>query len=118
MRLRAISTTPATTEVDVLAVPIYRDESGLDGDLADLDQASGGAIRAAIAWGEFNPVEHASALVDAGTLPAGRLLLLNAGARGRGAVARSPAGGGRDAATERARRAEPRPLAPRRRRPT
>ena len=85
MRLRAISTTPATTEVDVLAVPIYRDESDLDGDLADLDQASGGAIRAAIDWGEFNPVEHASALVDAGTLPAGRLLLLNAGARGRGA---------------------------------
>ena len=47
MRLRAISTTPATTEVDVLAVPIYRDESDLNGDLANLDQASGGAIRAA-----------------------------------------------------------------------
>ena len=55
MRLRAISSTPATTEVDVLAVPIYRDEGDLDGELADLDRASGGAIRAAIDWGEFNP---------------------------------------------------------------
>ena len=85
MRVRAVSSTPATTEVDVLAIPIYRDEGDLEGELADLDRASGGAIRAAIDWGEFNPVEHASALVDAGTLPAGRLLLLNAGARGRGA---------------------------------
>src|SRR5690606_37279403 len=36
------------------------------------------------AWGEFNMLEHASALVDAGDLPVGRLLLLNGGARGRG----------------------------------
>ena len=85
MRVRAVSSTPATTDVDVLTIPIYRDEGDLDGDLGDLDRASGGAIRAAIDSGEFNPIEHASALVDAGTLPAGRLLLLNAGARGRGA---------------------------------
>ncbi|HSI98889.1 MAG TPA: leucyl aminopeptidase, partial [Patescibacteria group bacterium] len=48
------------------------------------DAAAGGAIRDAIAWGEFNLLEHASALVDAGDLPVGRLLLLNGGARGRG----------------------------------
>ncbi len=85
MRVRAITSAPASTEVDVLAVPIYKDEVDLDGELGDLDRASGGAIRAAIEWGEFNPLEHASALIDAGTLRAGRLLLLNGGARGRGA---------------------------------
>ncbi len=85
MRLRAVPAAPATVEADVLAVPIYREDAELTGDLAELDAASGGAIRDAIAWGEFNAVEHASALVDSGDLPAGRLLLLNAGARGRGA---------------------------------
>jgi leucyl aminopeptidase len=85
MRVRAVSATPASIEVDVLAVPIYRDEAELPGELGDLDQASGGAISGAIGWGEFNTLEHASALVDAGTLAAGRLLLLNGGTRGRGA---------------------------------
>ncbi|HUF05976.1 MAG TPA: M17 family peptidase N-terminal domain-containing protein [Candidatus Binatia bacterium] len=85
MRLRAVPAAPATVEADVLAVPIYREDAELTGDLAELDAASGGAIRDAIAWGEFNAVEHASALVDSGDLPAGRLLLLNAGVRGRGA---------------------------------
>ena len=84
MRLRAISDSPATVAADVLAVPVYRDDADLTGELAELDAASGGAIRAAIEWGEFNVVEHAASLVDAGDLPAGRLLLLNGGARGRG----------------------------------
>ena len=85
MRLRAVTDSPSTVVADVLAVPIYRDETDLTGDLAELDAASGGAIRAAIDWGEFNVVEHASALVDAGALPVERLLLVNGGARGRGA---------------------------------
>jgi leucyl aminopeptidase len=85
MRMRATPSSPATVEADVLAVPVYRDELELTGDLAELDVASGGAIHDAIEWGEFNPIEHASALVDAGQLPAGRLLLLNGGVRGRGA---------------------------------
>jgi leucyl aminopeptidase len=84
MRLRAISDSPATVTADVLAVPIYRDDAELTGDLAELDAASGGAIRSAIDWGEFNALEHPSALVDAGDLHADRLLLLNAGVRGRG----------------------------------
>lgn len=84
MRLRATADLPATVSADVLAVPIYREDADLSGDLAELDAASGGAIRAAIEWGEFNALEHPSALVDAGDLPVGRLLLLNAGARGRG----------------------------------
>ena len=84
MRVRAISGPPASVEADVLAVPIYREDAEMPADLAELDAASGGAIRRAIEWGDFNPIEHASALVDAGELPAGRLLLLNAGTRGRG----------------------------------
>ena len=85
MRLRAVADSPSTVVADVLAVPVYRDEAELSGDLAELDAASGGAIAAAIEWGEFNVLEHASALVDAGDLPVGRLLLLNGGVRGRGA---------------------------------
>src|SRR5919109_840861 len=84
MRLRADPAHPTTTEADVLALPIYRDEE-LTGDLAELDSASGGAIRRAIEWGEFNVIEHAVALVDAGDLPVDRLLLVNGGTRGRGA---------------------------------
>jgi leucyl aminopeptidase len=85
MRLRAISGLPGGIAADVLAVPIYRDDADLSGDLAELDAASGGAIRGAVDWGEFNALEHASALVDAGELPVDRLLLLNGGVRGRGA---------------------------------
>ena len=84
MRLRATTSPPATVEADVLAVPIYRDEAEMPADLAELDAASGGAIADAIAWGEFNPLEHASALVGGGDLPSPWLLLLNGGARGRG----------------------------------
>ena len=85
MRLRAVADSPTTVTADVLALPIYREDAELTGDLAELDAASGGALRAAIEWGEFNVVEHASALVDAGELPVDRLLLLNGGSRGRGA---------------------------------
>ena len=84
MRVRAISGSPAEVTADVLAVPIYRDDADLAGDLAELDAASGGAIRRAIEWGEFNLLEHACALVDAGDLPVEHLLLLNGGVRGRG----------------------------------
>ena len=84
MRVRATADPPARVEADVLAVPIYREDADPDGDLGELDSASGGAIRRALDWGDFNPIEHAAALVDSGELPAGRLLLLNAGTRGRG----------------------------------
>jgi leucyl aminopeptidase len=85
MRVRAITGAPATIEADVLAVPIYREDSEMAPDLAELDAASGGAISEAIAWGEFNPLEHPLALVGGGDLSARWLLLLNAGSRGRGA---------------------------------
>jgi leucyl aminopeptidase len=85
MRVRAVPGPPASVEADVLAVPIYRGEDAdMPPDLADLDRASGGAIARAIQWGDFNPIEHASALVDSGDLTVGRLLLVNAGTRGRG----------------------------------
>lgn len=84
MRMRATTDGPASIEADVLAVPVYKDETDLPGDLAELDAAAGGVIHDAIAWGEFNPIEHAAALIDGGSLPAGRILLLNAGVRGRG----------------------------------
>jgi leucyl aminopeptidase len=85
MRMRATTDGPASVAADVLAVPIYKGETDLGGDLAELDAAAGGVIAEAIAWGAFNPVEHASTLIDAGSLAVDRLLLLNAGTRGRGA---------------------------------
>jgi leucyl aminopeptidase len=85
MRLRATTGSPATIEADILAVPIYREDAEMAPDLAELDAASGGAISQAIAWGEYNPLEHPLALIDGGDLPARRLLILNAGSRGRGA---------------------------------
>ncbi len=85
MRMRATTDGPASVTADVLAIPIYKDETELRGDLAELDAAAGGVIRDAIEWGAFNPIEHASALVEGGSLPVHRILLLNAGTRGRGA---------------------------------
>jgi leucyl aminopeptidase len=84
MRVRAGSAAPAQVEADVLALPVYRDEQ-VEGDLAELDAASGGAIRQALEFGEFNPIEHACSLVDGGDLGVRHLLLLNGGTRGRGA---------------------------------
>ena len=85
MRVRATGGPPATVVADVLAVPIYREDAEMTGDLAELDAVSGGAIRRAIEWGEFNPLEHPLALIGGGDLTARWLLLLNAGSRGRGA---------------------------------
>ncbi len=85
MRLRAESGDPATIQADVLAVPIYREDRELSGDLVALDAASGGVISRAIEWGEFNVAEHHSALIDAGDLAADKVLLVNGVRRGRGA---------------------------------
>jgi leucyl aminopeptidase len=84
MRVRADATPPSAVDADVLAVPIYREDGPPRDDVAELDAASGGAISRAIEWGEFNVLEHASALVEAGPLQVGHLLLVNAGTRGRG----------------------------------
>jgi leucyl aminopeptidase len=84
MRLRAESGDPATIQADVLAVPIYREDREMSGDLAALDAASGGVISRAIEFGEFNITEHHSALIDGGNLAAGKVLLVNGVRRGRG----------------------------------
>jgi leucyl aminopeptidase len=85
MRFRAESTNPATVQADVLAVPIYKEDAEISGDLAELDAAAGGLISQAIEWGEFNILEHYSALIDGGSIAASRILLLNGVRRGRGA---------------------------------
>ena len=46
--------TQPASQADVLAVPIYREDKEISGDLAALDAATGGAISRAIEWGEFN----------------------------------------------------------------
>ncbi len=84
MRLRAEATDPASVEADVLAVPIYKEDKEISGDLAALDAATGGAISHAIEWGEFNILEHYTALVDGGSIAADKVLLINGVRRGRG----------------------------------
>jgi leucyl aminopeptidase len=85
MRVRSASADPATIEADVLAVPIYREDKEFAADLAALDAAAGGVILDAIDWGDFNIVEHYTALIAPGNLPVRRILLVNGVRRGRGA---------------------------------
>jgi leucyl aminopeptidase len=86
MRVRAETTTPAAVQADVLAIPIYRDDRGeMPPDLAELDAATGGAISEALAWGEFNPIEDETGMVEVEGIAAGRLLFVASGRRGRGA---------------------------------
>jgi leucyl aminopeptidase len=85
MRARSQSGSPQGVSADILAVPIYREDHAFPADLAELDAAAGGAIRQAIDWGEFNIVEHHTALVDGSGIGAGKILLVNGVRRGRGA---------------------------------
>jgi len=84
MRVRADSGSPSAIQADVLAVPLYREDREFPADLAELDAASGGAIRGAIDWGEFNIVENYTALIDGGSLPVDKILIVNGVRRGRG----------------------------------
>jgi leucyl aminopeptidase len=85
MRVRADSSKPTTVQADVLAVPIYRDDRDLPPDLVELDAATGGAITRTLAWGEFNPIEDETALVEVSGIAASRILFVTSGRRGRGA---------------------------------
>ena len=85
MRVRAETTKPAAVQADVLAVPIYRGDREMPPDLAELDAATGGAIGRTLAWGEFNPIEDETALVEVSGIGAARVLLVASGLRGRGA---------------------------------
>jgi leucyl aminopeptidase len=85
MRVHAVATRPASVQADVLAVPIYLNDREMPADLAELDAAAGGAISRALAWGDFNPIETETGLVDAAGIGARRILLVASARRGRGA---------------------------------
>ncbi|MDQ3879518.1 MAG: leucyl aminopeptidase [Chloroflexota bacterium] len=80
MRVAASGGAPWDVAGDVLAVAIYRDEP-LEGELAELDRRTGGAVAAAMEFGELANSDARSALVDAGSLPVRRVLLVDAGRR-------------------------------------
>src|SRR6266850_389318 len=85
MRVHAVATRPASVQADVLAVPIYREDREMPADLAELDAAAGGAITRALAWGDFNPIEDETAVVEAAGIGAKRILLISSARRGCGA---------------------------------
>ncbi|MBA3689425.1 MAG: aminopeptidase [Chloroflexi bacterium] len=85
MRVRADSSKPASVQADVLAVPIYREDREPPPDLAQLDEATGGAITRTLTWGEFNPIEDETALIEVEGIKAARILFVASGRRGRGA---------------------------------
>ena len=85
MRVRADTSKPASVQADVLAVPIYPADRELRPDLAELDAATGGAITRTLTWGEFNPLEDETALVEVEGINAARILFVASGRRGRGA---------------------------------
>jgi len=85
MRVRAETIKPASVMADVLAVPIYREDREPPPDLAELDAATGGAITRTLDWGEFNPLEDETALVEVQGIGAARILFVASGRRGRGA---------------------------------
>jgi len=84
MRVRAETTDPARVQADVLAVPIYREDVPFAADLAALDAACDGAIRRALDWGDFNPVEDETGLIEVSGLGVQRIVLIASGRRGRG----------------------------------
>jgi leucyl aminopeptidase len=86
MRVRAETTTPARVQADVLGVPIYLGEDReLPADLVELDGATGGAITRTLAWGEFNPTEDETALVEVKGIGVPWIVFVASGRRGRGA---------------------------------
>jgi leucyl aminopeptidase len=85
MRVRAETTKPASVRADVLAVPIYREDREPPPDLVELDAATGGAISRTLDWGEFNPLEDETALVEVQGINAARILFVASARRGRGA---------------------------------
>jgi leucyl aminopeptidase len=85
MRVRAETIKPAAVQADVLALPIYLDDRQLPPDLVELDAATGGAITQTLTWGEFNPVEDETALIEVEGINASRILFVASGRRGRGA---------------------------------
>ena len=85
MRLRAESIDPASVQADVLAVPIYREDKEISGTSPRWMPPPAARSAEAIEWGEFNILEHYTALVDGGSIAADKVLLINGVRRGRGA---------------------------------
>ena len=81
MRLKVAATAPWDVEADVLAVPIFRDES-IAGELGELNRRTNGAVERAVAFGDIDETDSRTALVSAEGVRAGQLLLVRAGSPG------------------------------------
>ena len=78
MQLRVVTDQPWDVKADVLVIPVAA-EPVFDGPLGELDQRSGGELRALVAFREITGKRFGSALASAGDLPAGRILAIGIG---------------------------------------
>ncbi len=78
MQLRVVSDQPWDVAADAIAVP-FAGEPKFGGPLAELDRRSGGELTALTSFGEITADRYGTALVAAGELKAGRLLVVAAG---------------------------------------
>ncbi len=78
MQLRVVIDQPWDVAADVLAVPFAPDPA-FEGSLGELDRRCGGGVRSLAAFGEMTGKRYDTAIVAAGDLPAGRLLLVGSG---------------------------------------
>ena len=70
MRIRVVDDQPWDVKADVLAVPVIG-EPDFGGPLGELDQRTGGELRALATFGELRTKRFSSALAAPGDLPAG-----------------------------------------------
>ena len=78
MRIRVVDDQPWDVKADVLAVPVIG-EPDFGGPLGELDQRTGGELRALATFGELRTKRFSSALAAPGDLPVRRVLAIAAG---------------------------------------
>jgi leucyl aminopeptidase len=78
VQLRVVIDQPWDVKADVLVVPVSSTPA-FEGQLDELDRRAGGELRALAAFKELPVRRYATALANAGELPAGRLLAIGLG---------------------------------------
>src|SRR3954471_8157550 len=85
MEVQVSAAGPLEADVQALAVAVFKDEKPLDGELKELDSASGGLLSSVVESDELKGKEGETAYLligeDTGGMKARRLLLIGVGER-------------------------------------